>query len=151
MLPSISKRCTTHQISVSRLIRGIAKSPRSYFSTSTEERENSSELSFHSSEVSFHSSDVLFRASVEKIHSPPSYLDISSLDMAHASAHPKHYPTGSAQQTLQPLRFYPFGYCAERKGLLTLQTYTRGVFGRNSFRKGSTPTSSYLYQDNKKR
>ena len=57
------------QTGVFRLIRGIAKSPRGYFSFFTEERKNSSELSFRSSEL-------LFRPSVEKVQSPPSYLDI---------------------------------------------------------------------------
>ena len=42
----------------------------------SEERKNSSDLSFHSSEVSFHSSEEFFLASVEKDPFPASYFEI---------------------------------------------------------------------------
>lgn len=54
-------------------------------------------------------------------------------------------------RTAEPQQKYPFGYCVEREVYLTLQVYKGGIFGERSFRKGSTPTPSYLYQDNKKR
>ena len=58
---------------------------RGYFSFSTEERKNSSDLSFDSSEVSFDSSEVSFdsseeiiRAYVESFCFPRSYWEIST-------------------------------------------------------------------------
>ncbi len=56
--------------------RRISKFLGGYFLFSTEEKENSSDLSFHSSEVSFDSSELFFRAHVENLFSLRSYLKI---------------------------------------------------------------------------
>ena len=51
---------------------------RGYFSFSTEERKNSSDLSIDSSEVSFDSSEEIIRAYVESFCFPRSYWKIST-------------------------------------------------------------------------
>ena len=51
---------------------------RGYFSFSTEERKNSSDLSFDPSEVSFDSSEEIIRAYVESFCFPRSYWKIST-------------------------------------------------------------------------
>jgi hypothetical protein len=57
---------------------GNSKSPRGYFLFSSEERKNTSDLSFDSSEVSFDSSEELQRSSVENIFSPPEESQIAT-------------------------------------------------------------------------
>ena len=54
---------------------------RGYFSFSTEERKNSSDLSFDSSEVSFDSSEVFSHSSLEIFYFSASYSGIASEEL----------------------------------------------------------------------
>ena len=78
----------------------IQESPRRYFGFATEERKNTSEVSFDSSEVSFDSSEEIFLASVKNFHFPPSYSGNSSRKIMYVVT-PCRYalgctPTGGA-------------------------------------------------------
>ena len=64
--------------------RRISKFLGGYFLFSTEEKENSSDLSFDSSEVSFDSSELFFRAHVENLFFPTELFENFPVDVFQA-------------------------------------------------------------------